>query len=266
MKDNVKENLKVLLSANGSNESFNQIMTILDLPDKDFDEAYIYLKPQLNNIFTSQELQKEVINVAKISPVTEDDKREAKETLINFIKEIEQDDTLSENKKDMIINLIKGSMDLTFSLADNPRERVEVEVQKISEDAILPTYAHDSDAGADIYSIEDVTIPPHKIVIVKTGLKVAIPLGYEIQIRPRSGLSYKTPLRIANTPGTIDTSYRGEIGVIMENTGNLTQKISKGDRIAQMIISPVPMIVWKEVSTLDETERGEGGFGSTDKS
>jgi len=266
MKDNVKESLKTLLSVSGSAESFNQMITILDLPDKEFDGAYEHLKPQLTKFFMNQDLQKEIINVAKINPITEQDREDAKLTLNAFIEEVSQDDTLSENKKDLIISLIKSSMEMTFSLADNPRERIEVEVQKISEDAILPTYAHDSDAGADIYSVEDVTIPPHKTVIIKTGLKVAIPLGYEIQIRPRSGLSYKTPLRIANSIGTIDPSYRGEIGVIMENTGNLTQKISKGDRIAQMIISPVPMIAWKEVSTLDETERGEGGFGSTGKS
>ena len=138
--------------------------------------------------------------------------------------------------------------------------------RKITEDAVLPTYAHDTDAGADIYAVEDYKLAPHSTTIVKTGLKIAIPAGYEIQIRPRSGLSLKTNLRIANAPGTIDAEYRGEVGVIVENTGNLTATISKGDKIAQMVVMPVPMIKWEEVDELSQTSRGEGGYGSTDKS
>jgi dUTP pyrophosphatase len=157
-------------------------------------------------------------------------------------------------------------MDITFDLAQNPRERIGVKIQLINEDAKLPEYAHDSDAGADIFAVEETVIPPHQTAIIKTGIKVAIPAGYEIQIRPRSGLSFKTPLRIANAPGTIDANYRGEVGVIMTNTGNLTQTIAKHDKIAQMVIAPVPMITWETVDSLDETDRGEGGFGSTDKS
>ena len=104
--------------------------------------------------------------------------------------------------------------------------------------------------------------------IVKTGIAVAIPAGYEIQIRPRSGLSLKSKLRIANAPGTIDTEYRGEIGIIMTNTGDVPYVIDKGMKIAQMVIAPTPMIKWNEVTTVEElgtTDRGADGFGSTDK-
>ena len=135
----------------------------------------------------------------------------------------------------------------------------------IHEDAVIPEYAHVTDAGADIYAIEDMAVKPHTTVLVRTGLKVAIPTGYEIQIRPRSGMSLKTTMRIANTPGTIDAGYRGEVCVIMENTGNLTYNISKGDKVAQMVITPVPMINWIETNELDNADRGEGGFGSTDQ-
>ena len=118
---------------------------------------------------------------------------------------------------------------------------------------------------ADIFAAEEIIIKPNETQMVRTGIQVAIPVGYEIQIRPRSGLSFKTGLRIANTPGTIDSDYRGEVGVIMTNIGKTDETIKVGDKIAQMVISPVPMIKWVETDVLSETERGEGGFGSTDK-
>ena len=182
-----------------------------------------------------------------------------------MIEEINQDDSLSANKKDILTGILSQSASLISSVVKIPRELVDVKVQKIHEDAVIPEYAHVTDAGADIYAIEDMAVKPHTTVLVRTGLKVAIPTGYEIQIRPRSGMSLKTTMRIANTPGTIDAGYRGEVCVIMENTGNLTYNISKGDKVAQMVITPVPMINWIETNELDNTDRGEGGFGSTDQ-
>lgn len=266
MKANVKENLKGIMSASGGADTFNQMMMILDLPDDQFDAFYPQFKPQLENIMMNPEVQSEIMRAARANPPSEKDRQEAKEAIDSFLNDINEDETLSANKKEMLNLLIKSSVDITFDMADNPRERIGVKIQKIREDALLPEYAHPSDAGADIFAIEDISIAPHKTEIVKTGLKVAIPAGYEIQIRPRSGLSLKTSLRVANAPGTIDSDYRGEVGVIIENTGNLTQTIFKGDKIAQMVIAPVPMIVWEVTDSLDETERGEGGFGSTDKS
>ena len=96
----------------------------------------------------------------------------------------------------------------------------EIFVEKMQEDAVLPKYAHDGDAGMDLYSVTDVVIQPGETVLIHTGLKFAIPVGYEVQIRPRSGLSLNTPLRIPNAPGTIDSGYRGEICIIMENTSS----------------------------------------------
>ena len=141
---------------------------------------------------------------------------------------------------------------------------MNIKFKLIHPDAVLPEYAHPTDAGADVFSSEDVTIAAGETKIIKTGLKVAIPVGYEIQVRPRSGLSAKTGIRVANAPGTIDSAYRGEVGIILHNTADIPYEIKTGDKIAQLIISPVPMIRWKEVATIsDDTERSTGGFGSS---
>ncbi len=159
------------------------------------------------------------------------------------------------------------------------RKEVEVFIE-LKEGAIMPKYAHESDAGMDVYALEDVMILPMETKIIPTGIKVAIPEGYEIQVRPRSGISSKTPLRISNSPGTIDTGYRDEIGIIVTNTsvcdqgtvytinekGNKqgTYHIKKGDRIAQLVLQEVPKIKWiptDNVKAIGE-DRG-GGFGST---
>ena len=144
-------------------------------------------------------------------------------------------------------------------------ERVNISIELCHKDAILPTYAKEGDAGMDIYSVEDVIIPAGETRIVPTGLKVAIPNGYEIQIRPRSGLSFKTPLRIPNAPGTIDAGYRDEVGIIITNTDqNSNFTIEKGTRIAQMVLQKVPKINWEVTDSVENIgiNRG-GGFGST---
>jgi len=127
----------------------------------------------------------------------------------------------------------------------------------------LPQYATPSAAGMDIRAmLEDpVTIAPGKRALIPTGLKVAIPEGYEMQLRPRSGLALKNGITLLNTPGTIDADYRGEICVILANLGSDPFTVNRGDRICQAVIAPVVHAVWAECETLDNTERGDGGFG-----
>ena len=131
------------------------------------------------------------------------------------------------------------------------------------EDLPLPAYATDGAAGMDVVSAEDVDLAPGARHAVATGLAVAIPAGYEIQVRPRSGLALKHGVTVPNTPGTIDSDYRGEVKVIMINHGNESFVIRRGDRIAQLVLAPVTRGTWVEADTLDHTARGEGGFGST---
>ena len=127
----------------------------------------------------------------------------------------------------------------------------------------LPEYATQGSSGVDLRSSEDYIIKPFERALVATGIKLAIPAGYEVQVRPRSGLALKHGIIIPNAPGTIDSDYRGEVKVILMNLGREDFIIKAGDRIAQMILAPVAKISWEECAELEETARGSGGFGST---
>ena len=146
-----------------------------------------------------------------------------------------------------------------------PSPEVPVLVKRLphGEGLALPAYATDGAAGMDVLAAEDVTLEPGARHAVATGLALAIPPGYEIQVRPRSGLALKHGVTVPNTPGTIDSDYRGELKVIMINHGAEDFAIRRGDRVAQLVLAPVTRAGWMEVEHLDETARGEGGFGST---
>jgi dUTP pyrophosphatase len=130
-------------------------------------------------------------------------------------------------------------------------------------DLPLPAYATDGAAGMDVVSAEDIILAPGARHAVATGFAMAIPHGYEVQVRPRSGLALKHGITCLNTPGTIDSDYRGEVKVILANLGSEPFPIKRGDRIAQLVPAPVQRAVLTEVDSLDATERGAGGFGST---
>jgi dUTP pyrophosphatase len=132
-----------------------------------------------------------------------------------------------------------------------------VVLNKLREDAKSPVYAHSSDSGADIFSIEDVEILPGTHAIVGTGISVELPEGYEIQVRSKSGMASKHGVFVLNSPGTIDTDYRGEIKAILQNLSDVTYKIAKGDKVAQLVLCPVFHAMYTELQRLEK------GFGST---
>lgn len=149
---------------------------------------------------------------------------------------------------------------------------VDVKLLKLSHfdnNLALPSYETELSAGADIRAClgvgESMTIRPGERVLVPTGLAMEIPAGFEIQVRPRSGLSFKTGLMVVNSPGTVDADYRGEVKVILGNLGTKDEVIAHGDRIAQFVLSPVIQANYKLTSEISSTERGAGGFGSTGK-
>lgn len=140
-----------------------------------------------------------------------------------------------------------------------------VEIKRLpnNEDLPLPAYETAGAAGMDLRAAEAVTLKPGARHLVPTGLSIALPQGFEAQVRPRSGLAVKHGVTVLNSPGTIDCDYRGEVKVPLINHGQDDFVIARGDRIAQMVIGPVTRISWTEVESLDETVRGEGGFGSS---
>ena len=134
---------------------------------------------------------------------------------------------------------------------------------KMREDAIIPDYAHEGDAGMDLYSVEDVTIEPMEWKKVGTGLQMELPKGTEGQVRTKSGIAYNYGVFVLNTPGTVDENYRGEVGVVLFNLNKVPFKITKGQKIAQLVINEICYCKTEEVKSMSATSRGEGGFGST---
>ena len=210
-------------------------------------------------------------------------------------KEIDDSVNLSVQKRDFfktILNDVLNSIAETEGIA---KRFIKIPIEKCHPDAVLPAYAHVSDSGMDVYAIEDITIAPGETKLIPTGIKVALPPGYELQVRPKSGLSARTKLRVSNTPGTIDQDYRDEIKIIIENVdppiraintsrqGDLTVQvddplihlsditfgqsytISKGMKFCQLVLMEVPKAVWNEVDSVATIgENRGGGFGSTD--
>ena len=140
-----------------------------------------------------------------------------------------------------------------------------IEVPVVNEECLntVPTYATEHASGVDLKAAEDIIIQPSEVKMIRTGLYVAVPEGWEIQIRSRSGLALKKQIIVLNQPGTVDADYRGPMNVILFNGGKYDFEIKVGDRIAQAVLCPVGKIIWNLVSTLDETKRNTGGFGST---
>jgi dUTP pyrophosphatase len=142
---------------------------------------------------------------------------------------------------------------------------VEIQILPHGQGLSLPAYATAGAAGMDLRAAVDepIVLEPGGRALVPTGLRIALPPGYEAQIRPRSGLAIKRGITVANAPGTVDSDYRGEVKVGLVNLSSEAYTVRRGDRVAQMVVAPVTRVAWQPVASLDETERGAGGFGST---
>ena len=198
-------------------------------------------------------------------------------------EEIEKLD-ISVQKRDFLKNIIGTIVNAVNDTEGIAKRNVQVAIELCHPDAKIPQYAHISDSGVDVYALDDITVKPGETVLVPTGIKVALPAGYELQVRPKSGRALKTKLRVANTPGTIDQQYRDEIKVIIENVespikditldeeGKVTSilygssfTIGKGEKFCQLVLSEVPKIAFYRVNSvleIDKEDRG-GGFGSS---
>ncbi|MCD8210707.1 MAG: dUTP diphosphatase [Prevotella sp.] len=265
----MKNEVKALLTALGDNmgtggqESIEQLINILDLSDSEFLKVYPQFKQTITEVFHSENFQQEILEQMEVSP--EEDLEKDKKVFEEFFAVIDSDDELIEPKKEMMHIIFGTTLDAIEELQRTRRRHVKVKIKKLNEKAIIPTYAHEGDAGADIYALQDTTIMGGETRVIGTGLAVEVPRGYMLNIYPRSGVSLKTPLRVANGVGCVDENYRGEVGVILHNTSLENYDIKAGDRIAQAILLPVPKIMWEEVEEINDTDRGTDGFGSTDE-
>lgn len=215
-----------------------------------------------------------------------------------LVDEIEKMDQLSQQKKDFLTEVIATLINAIQETEGIAKRIIQVPIELCHPDAKIPQYAHIDDSGLDIYALDDYTIAPGETKLIPTGFKVALPPGYELQVRPKSGRALKTKLRIANTPGTIDAGYRDEVGVIVENvdppiraihpreqvledihgaklveqlpitSGDIefgqSYTIGKGEKFAQLVLSEVPKVAFFRVESVNEIgDNRNGGFGST---
>jgi len=186
--------------------------------------------------------------------------------MMSMVKEISENPEGFKNNDEIFKHLGIDKDFIENELGKHFVKSVELKFTKITEDAVVPKYNYESDSGFDLHSIERVVLPPFGRALVKTGLKFSLPLGYELQVRPKSGLALKQGLTVLNTPGTVDQGYTGEIMVIVFNTNNSEFVIEKGMKIAQGVLCPVASgrnVLLHEVVEINEKERGENGFGST---
>lgn len=256
-----------------------ELSALLNLPEDQFmfiAPAFIEEFEKDYNILNNQLLLVQTINLT--GRTLEDIEQE----FIALDSAIDDLTALSAQKRDFLKRIV-GTVYNAIANADGiAKATINVPIEYCHPDAKMPNYAHVSDSGMDVYALDEITIAPGETKLIPLGIKVAIPLGYELQVRPKSGRSLKTKLRIANTPGTIDAGYRDEVGVIIENVdppirdikvdenGKITSilygssyTIGQGEKFAQLVLAQVPKVAWYEVdSVADDADRG-GGFGST---
>lgn len=204
--------------------------------------------------------------------------------LINAIED--EMGELNEQRKDFLKVMVSLMINGIETAGAESERLIMIPIERLNDNVKIPTYAHDTDAGMDVYALDDYTIAPGETKLIPTGFKIAIPTGYELQVRPKSGRCLKTKLRIANTPGTIDAGYRNEVGIIVENVESpimdiayefdangqpiitsilhgASYTIGKGEKFAQLVLSAVPKATFKEVSKITEAGDRKGGFGSS---
>jgi dUTP pyrophosphatase len=199
--------------------------------------------------------------------IREDYSQEELENLKKYLDSTDEDETLSDADMEAFMqNMFGISMDEYSGALENAMKSKTLGYKKLSPDAVDPSYNFEKDSGFDLYSIEDVALGGMSRVMVSTGLAFNIPDGYEIQIRPKSGLAINYGLTVLNTPSTIDGGYVGEVKVILFNTSRETYQVKKGMKIAQAVLCPVQQGKYVNLENIDElpdTDRGSDGFGST---
>lgn len=269
----------------GSDDNSVVFAALLELSDEEFSAAAPIFLEKMEEIYQTVDFREELIENVRQRKINLLELQDHYLELDNILQESFKD--LSDEKKAFIKQFVAINVNTITDVLNDSGKIILIPTELENNEIKIPTYANKSDSGADIYAAEDIVIHPGETKIISTGIRVALPKGYEIQVRPKSGISSKSKLRIANTPGTIDSSYRGTIGIIVDNIDSPIKDITydfdengkpiitsilhgsditiyKGQKIAQLVVAEV--ISGKFIQTEEinkKTDRGEGGFGST---
>lgn len=281
-KNIIEETLKQIQAMDGNTPGFESVAILLALDEPHFAVlAPVFLgelERSLRNV-NDQLAMAQALNAAGVR--VEDITKEYH----SLCEQIDQQmaGAMSAQKREFLKNLLAITYNAVSETEGITKRNILIPIEYCHKNAKMPAYAHLTDAGMDVFATEDITILPGETKLIPLGIKVALPIGYELQVRPRSGRSLNTKLRIANAPGTIDAGYRDEIGVIAENTDQFIKSaelseggtlyapvfgspinIAAGEKIAQLVLSEVPKAVFYEVQSVGEIgEDRQGGFGST---
>ena len=285
---NLGEMLDSLSELNGEQFSLEAFASVLALPDEEFKTLSGIILDELNKSLNNPNDRLLLAQSFNAQGITSDEVIANFKELATQIDSI-KDDVLPQAKRDFVKQIVGLMVNAIAETEGISKRIIQIPIELCHPNAKIPAYAKPGDAGMDIYALEDFEVAPGERKIIKTGLKVAIPRGYELQVRPRSGTSVKTALRVANTPGTIDSGYRDEIGVIIENiepkikdigydfddNGNIIIEsilhgsvfnVGKGERFAQLVLNEVPSAAFYPVESVAQIgENRGGGFGSTGK-
>lgn len=269
----------------GDDEQFRILASLLALPEDQFALLAPVFLEEMEHGYNDPATQLVLVQMYNLQGVKEENLREEYFKLADAIDEVA--DQFSAQKRDFLKQMLFLNLNVMAAAEGIAKRIINIPIELCHPNAKMPAYAHLTDAGMDIYALEDITIAPGETVLVPTGIKVALPAGYELQVRPKSGRCLKTKLRVANTPGTIDAGYRDEIGVIIDNIDAPIRKIhipynnrpltigdiefgqsytiGKGEKFAQLVLSEVPKVAWYQVDSVTnaEGENRKGGFGST---
>ena len=275
--------MKALSEVNPEMGGFDELGALLALPEEHFSIlAPIFLK-ELERGLKNVNDQMIMVQSMNLAGLKTENVREQYEAIYNEIDK-QMGDFLSHQKRDFLKQMLGITYNALAEAEGVAKKNILIPLEYCNENAKMPTYAHLTDSGMDVYALEDITIAPGETKLIPTGLKVAVPAGYELQVRPKSGRCLKTKLRIANTPGTIDAGYRDEIGIIVDNiepyikeakmdeNGRLYEvlfgssyTIGKGEKFAQLVLCEVPKAVFYQVEHVSEiaNDGRNGGFGSS---
>jgi dUTP pyrophosphatase len=275
--------MKTIQEVNPEMGGFDELATMLALPEEHFAILAPVFLAELEKGLKNINDQMIMVQSMNTLGLKVENVREQYEALYKEI-DTQMGEILSHQKRDFLKQMLGITYNVLAETEGVAKKNILIPIEFCHEEAKMPAYAHLTDSGMDVFALEDITIAPGETKLVPTGLKVAIPAGYELQVRPKSGRCLKTKLRIANTPGTIDAGYRDEIGVIIDNiepfiksadideNGRLynvefgsSYTIGKGEKFAQLVLAEVPKAIFYQVEHVNDiaNDGRNGGFGST---